>query len=54
MNSKTNKNIVETSISKERNMFVAERFLSSIVNECGKQPIFTEGVRGILVKPADF
>jgi putative transposase len=24
-------------------MFVAERFPSSIVNECGKHPIFTEG-----------
>ncbi len=35
--------ILSISISKERNMFVAERFLSSIVNEYGAHPISTDG-----------
>ncbi|MDQ6723605.1 MAG: transposase [Thermoproteota archaeon] len=35
--------ILSTSISKERNMFVAERFLSSIVNEYGEHPVSTDG-----------
>ena len=30
-------------ISKERNMFVAERFLSDIVREYGKHPVSTDG-----------
>ena len=33
------KEIIRISISKERNMFVAERFLSKIVEEYGKHPI---------------
>jgi putative transposase len=37
------KSIVATSISKERNMFVAERFLSSIVKENSKHPVSTDG-----------
>jgi hypothetical protein len=35
-------------------MFVAERFPSSIVNECGKHPISQKVVHGIHSKPADF
>jgi putative transposase len=31
------------SISKERNMFVAERFLSDIVDEYGQYPVSTDG-----------
>jgi transposase-like protein len=31
------------SISKERNIFVAERFLSSIVEEYGVYPVSTDG-----------
>ena len=31
-----NKEILSLSISKERDMFVADRFLSNIVDECGK------------------
>ncbi len=39
-----NKQILALSISKERNMFVAERFLSSIVKESGKHPtVSTDG-----------
>ena len=37
------KNIVATSISKERNMFVAERLLSNVVKEYGKHPVSTDG-----------
>ncbi len=38
-----NKEILRLSISKERNMFVAERFLSHIVEEYGKHPVSTDG-----------
>jgi putative transposase len=38
-----NKEIVGLRISKERNMFVAERFLSDIVDKHGKYPISTDG-----------
>ncbi len=38
-----NKEIVGLRISKERNMFVAERFLSDIVEECGEHPVSTDG-----------
>ena len=37
------KEILRISISKERNMFVAERFLSKIVEEYGKHPVSTDG-----------
>ena len=37
------KDILSISISKERNMFVAERFLSNIVHEYGKHPVSTDG-----------
>ncbi len=33
------KNILATSISKERNMFVTEHFLSDIVDEYGQHPV---------------
>ena len=36
------KNIVATSISKERNMFVAERFLHHVTKKYGEYPISTE------------
>ena len=35
--------ILRTKISKERNMFVAERFLLDIVEEYGKHPVSTDG-----------
>jgi putative transposase len=35
--------ILSISISKERNIFVAERFLSDIVNEYGEHPVSTDG-----------
>jgi putative transposase len=38
-----NKQILALSISKERNMFVAERFLSDIVRDYGKHPVSTDG-----------
>ena len=37
------KNILAISISKERNMFVAERFLSYVVEEYGEHPVSTDG-----------
>ena len=37
------KNIVATSISKERNMFVAERFLHHDTKKYGEYPISTDG-----------
>ena len=37
------KEILAINISKERNMFVAEHFLSNIVDEHGKHPISTDG-----------
>jgi len=36
------KDIVATSISKQRNMFVAERLLSNVVKEYGKHPVSTD------------
>jgi putative transposase len=38
-----NKQILALSISKERNMFVAERFLSGLVEIHGKHPVSTDG-----------
>ena len=38
-----NKEILALTISKERNMFVAERYLSSVVNDYEKHPISTDG-----------
>jgi putative transposase len=38
-----NKRILAQSISKERNMFVAERFLSKTIEEYGKHPVSTDG-----------
>jgi putative transposase len=37
------KEILSITISKERNMFVAERFLSRIVKEYGQHPVSTDG-----------
>jgi putative transposase len=37
------KQILALSISKERNMFVAERFISGLVQNHGKHPISTDG-----------
>src|SRR6185437_6229068 len=37
------KNILSITISKERNMFVAEHFLSDIMKEYGRHPISTDG-----------
>ena len=38
-----NKEILSVSISKERNMFVAERFLSGLLEEHGEHPFSTDG-----------
>jgi putative transposase len=38
-----NRRILALSISKERNMFVAEHFLSNIVRDYGKYPVSTDG-----------
>jgi putative transposase len=38
-----NRQISAVTISKERNMFVAERFLSDIVRNYGKHPVSTDG-----------
>ena len=37
------KEILSVSISKERNMFVAERFLSNLLKEYGKHSVSTDG-----------
>ena len=37
------KEILSINISKERHMFVAERFLSNLLEEYGKHPISTDG-----------
>ncbi len=37
------KEILSITISKERNMFVAERFLSNLLKEYGKHPVSTDG-----------
>ena len=37
------KNIVAINISKERNMFVAERFLYNVTKDFGKHPVSTDG-----------
>ena len=36
------KNILGISISKERNMFVAEHFLSNVIKEYGEHPVSTD------------
>ena len=38
-----NKQILAVSVSKERNMFVAERFLSGLVKDYGNHPVSTDG-----------
>ena len=38
-----NRQILALSISKERNMFVAERFLDSLIKIHGKHPVSTDG-----------
>ncbi len=38
-----NKEILSISISKERNMFVAERFMSGLLEEHGAHPVLTDG-----------
>jgi putative transposase len=38
-----NRQILAVSISKERNMFVAERFLSNLVKDYGNHPVSTDG-----------
>jgi putative transposase len=43
-----NKEILGISISKERNIFVAERFLSKIVEKYGDHPVFTDGWRRLV------
>ena len=37
------KEVLRLNISKERNMFVAERFLSSVIKEYGEHPVSTDG-----------
>ncbi len=41
------KEILALSISKERNMFVAEHFLSGIIQEYGRHPVSTDDDGGI-------
>ena len=38
-----NKQIIALNISKERNMLIAERFISGLVKEYGKHPVSTDG-----------
>jgi putative transposase len=39
----TNRQILSLSISKERNMFVAERFIADLVKDHGKHSVSTDG-----------
>jgi putative transposase len=39
----SDRTVLDVRISAERNMFVAERFLSSLVQEYGKHPVSTDG-----------
>jgi putative transposase len=39
----TNKEILSVSISKERNMFVAKRFLFRLLEKHGEHPVSTDG-----------
>ena len=38
-----NRVILALSVSKERNMFVAERFLSAMIHDHGRHPVSTDG-----------
>jgi putative transposase len=38
-----NREILQISISKKRNMFVAERFISNLVKRYGEHPVSTNG-----------
>ena len=38
-----NRQILALSISKERNMLVAERFIAGLVKEHGRHPVSTDG-----------
>jgi putative transposase len=38
-----NREILQISISKKRNMFVAERFISNLVKRYGEHPVSTDG-----------
>jgi putative transposase len=38
-----NSQILSVSVSKERNMFVAERFISDVIKNHGKHPVSTDG-----------
>jgi putative transposase len=48
------KNIVAINISKERNMFVAERFLDGVTKEYGRHPVSTQMEAHGILKHVDF
>ncbi len=48
------KEILSVDTSKERNMFVAERFLSHVIEEYGKHPVSTDGGTGYPSQPCQF
>ena len=48
------KEILRMSISKEQNMFVAERFISEIVDEYGKHPVLSDMVLLATHKHVDY
>ena len=48
------KEILATDISKERNMFVAERILSHVVNKYGLHSVSSDGGAWYHHKPASF
>lgn len=49
-----NRQILQIDISFERNMLIAERFLSSLIKKYGKHHISTDGVAVGILKPASF
>ena len=48
-----NKQILALFISKERNMFVAERFISGLINVNGRHPVSTDGGDAVTLWHAD-
>ncbi len=48
------KEILSVDITKERNMFVTERFLSHVIEEYGKHPVSTDGGTGYPSQPCQF
>jgi putative transposase len=49
-----NREMLAVTVSKERNMFVAERFMSDVVRDYGKLPVSTDGVTWYPLQACNF